>query len=128
MSEKTPASEETLDGILHQPIRTRIVAYLVARGETTFMDLKRTLEISDGNLDSHLKKLIAVDYITTRKDTGNRRQQTLYLLTETGRAAFCAYLDSLQKLFGVPLKEENRAKEVTPDVIPHDDKLGWQSS
>ena len=128
MSEKTPVSEETLDATLHQPIRTRIVAYLAGRGETTFMDLKRALEISDGNLDSHLKKLLTAEYITTRKDTGKARQQTLYLLTESGRAAFCAYLDSLQKLLGVRLKGEKSAGETADRGALGDDKLGWHSS
>lgn len=126
MNENTSKSGCILDATLHQPIRTQIIAYLAGREEATFMELKRVLEISDGNLESHLKKLIAADYIITRKDTGSRRQQTLYLLTETGRAALSAYLGSLQKLLGVRLKEENAAGAPSLDAVLQGGKMGCQ--
>ncbi len=126
MKKDTSASEYTLDAILHQPIRTRIVAYLAGREEATFMELKRVLEISDGNLESHLKKLISSDYIFTRKDTAKRRQQTLYLLTETGRAALSTYLVSLQKLLGVRLTEEKKDSDPVLGGVFHNAELGWK--
>lgn len=90
-----------LDTILHQPVRTRIAAFLVARGEATFSELKRELEMTDGNLDAHLKKLIAAHYLKARKQSGARgggRAQTLYSLTAQGEAAFEQYLEALKRL------------------------------
>jgi predicted ArsR family transcriptional regulator len=127
VNDKNRESLVVLDAILHQPIRTRIVAYLVSRGETTFMELKRVLEISDGNLESHLKKLISADYIITRKEGDNRRPQTLYTLTNIGHAAFSAYLTSLQNLLGVSLQEEENGCAMTPKGIIKGVKLGWDS-
>ncbi len=101
-----------LDILLHQPLRTQLVAFLAGADEVTFSDLKRQLEISDGNLDSHLKKLIAADYIMTRKETGNGRQQSYYALTPTGLDALRSYVTALQKLLlldKVPAKRKRPA-------------------
>ena len=45
---------EALDPLLHQPLRTQLAAFLAGAGEATFAELKRQLDVSDGNLDSHL--------------------------------------------------------------------------
>ena len=87
-----------LDPILHQPVRTRITAYLSTRGETTFTELKSALGITDGNLEAHLKKLTAAKYIRSRRENRDRRPQTLYFLTEPGRIAFENYVEILQGL------------------------------
>ncbi|MFA6921030.1 MAG: transcriptional regulator [Gallionella sp.] len=89
---------EPLDPLLHQPLRTQLAAYLAGAGEATFSELKRKLDVSDGNLDSHLKKLIAADYVNVRKDDSAVRTQTCYALTDAGRAALHDYILSLQKL------------------------------
>lgn len=83
---------------MHQPVRTHIVAYLVGRGGATFTELKRVLQVSDGNLESHLKKLHAAGYIRSSKDDSQARQQTLYRLTGPGHAALRAYAKKLQGL------------------------------
>jgi len=88
---------EILDPLLHQPLRTQLAAFMAGAGEATFTELKRQLDVSDGNLDSHLKKLIAADYVSIRKDNSAARTQTCYTLTETGRAALQSYIVALQK-------------------------------
>jgi DNA-binding MarR family transcriptional regulator len=91
---------DTLDPLLHQPLRTQIAAYLVGRGEATFSELKRVLQCTDGNLDAHLKKLVAADYVAPeRSSQEGARAHTTYSLTPAGRAAFSSYLLHLQKLF-----------------------------
>lgn len=126
MNGTIPATICSLDAVLHQPVRTQIVAYLAGRKEATFTELKRVLQMSDGNLESHLKKLITAEYIATRKDTSGNRQQTLYLLTETGQAALHSYLGALQKLLGVPLQDKDGAGESALAGVLHGGKLGWQ--
>lgn len=101
MASSSAASDGGLDAVLHQPIRTQIVAYLVGRGEATFMELKQVLKVSDGNLDSHLKKLLAAKYITTRKDDSAVRTQTVYSLTKHGESALRRYVASLQQMLGL---------------------------
>jgi DNA-binding MarR family transcriptional regulator len=89
---------DILDPLLHQPLRTQLAAFLAGAGEVTFTELKRQLDVSDGNLDSHLKKLIAADYVKVRKDDSGGRTQTCYALSDTGRAALQGYIQALQQL------------------------------
>jgi DNA-binding MarR family transcriptional regulator len=89
---------EQLDPLLHQPLRTQLAAFLAGAGEATFAELKRQLDVSDGNLDSHLKKLIAADYVAVRKDASAVRIQTCYTLTKAGKTALKNYIMALQKL------------------------------
>lgn len=87
-----------LDPILHQPARTRIAAYLATRGEATFSEVKQALDITDGNLEAHIKKLAGAKYLKTRKDSGATRVQTIYALTPAGKNALHSYIDALQRL------------------------------
>ena len=92
-------SSPDLNIVLHQPVRTRIVAYIVARGEATFNELKEALEITDGNLDSHMKKLVGAKYIAVKKITPKKgKPVTLYYMTELGRLEFENYIETLKCL------------------------------
>lgn len=98
--------EPELNRILHQPVRTRIVAYLAARGCVTFTDLKNALDITDGNLEAHLKKLLAENYVLVKKENEvGSRPQSLYYLSEIGLAAFKEYVHNLQAILN--LKESS---------------------
>lgn len=103
---------EMLDPLLHQPLRTQLAAYLAGAGEATFSELKRQLDVSDGNLDSHLKKLIAADYVNLRKDDSSSRTQTCYALTDTGRAALQNYIQALQKLLSLNTASTTKQHEI----------------
>ena len=90
-----------LDVVLHQPLRTRIVAYLSTRGEATFTELKQLLDVTDGNLEAHIKKLRAAEYVITHKVKGEGRPQTFYRLTASGKDAFKQYVNQLQNLLNI---------------------------
>lgn len=92
---------ETLDPILHQPLRTQIAAFLAGAVEVTFTDLKRQLEVSDGNLDSHLKKMIAADYVTVRKESSGGRAQSYFSLSTKGQRALRKYVAALQHILAL---------------------------
>lgn len=85
-----------LDPILHQPVRTRIAAYLAARGSATFTELKKELDVTDGNLEAHMKKLTAAKYIAADRTKRQARPQTIYRLSKAGTKAFQIYVDALQ--------------------------------
>jgi len=90
---------EQLDPILHQPVRTRLMAFLTARGEATFKELRDLLQVTDGNLDAHVRKLTAAGFVSSRKDKlSSKRVQTFYSLTVEGSKAFSSYVTALQKL------------------------------
>lgn len=97
---RAPVNPE-LDPVLHQPVRTRIVAFLAARGAATFTELKGALEMTDGNLEAHLKKLDAASYVVARRHSGEGRPQTVYSLSRKGEAAFRRYVTVLQVLLSL---------------------------
>ncbi len=121
MTTSTSPSKTGLDAVLHQPIRTQIVAYLVGRREATFTEFKQVLQVSDGNLESHLKKLLAAKYIATRKDDRGTRTQTVYSLTKSGEAALRQYIANLQRMLGFDAR--NRASGFA-SALPRG-KLAW---
>jgi predicted ArsR family transcriptional regulator len=90
-----------LNPILHQPVRTRMVAFLAGRDEATFTELKKAIGITDGNLDAHMKKLFGVGYVASRRETDAGRPQTFYTLTADGTKAFRQYVKELQTLLGL---------------------------
>jgi len=95
---------DALDRVLHQPIRTRIAAFLAARGEATFSELKQTLKLTDGNLEAHMKKLTQTGYVDVRKETDThqknspKRPLTFYSLSSHGKQALAAYVQALSDL------------------------------
>ncbi len=90
-----------IDIIIHQPVRTRIMAFLNTRGEATFSELKSELQITDGNLDAHMRKLVAAGYIESHKQSGPGRPQTTYSLSKQGATAFEDYIETLKRLFSL---------------------------
>ena len=89
-----------LDPILHQPVRTQIAAYLAGRGKASFTELKKALDVTDGNLDAHLKKMIESEYVQATKDETAGSRQTIYILSKQGMHALTGYLVQLEKLVG----------------------------
>ncbi len=87
-----------LDPVLHQQARLAIASILAARGETAFGELKEQLELSDGNLATHLKHLDEAKYLVVEKRFEGRRPLTTYELSAAGRAAFSRYLRALESI------------------------------
>jgi predicted ArsR family transcriptional regulator len=95
-----------LDPLLHQPVRTQIVAFLSGRGEATFNELKRVLEITDGNLGAHLTKLTDAGLIKARETIGTTRTQSTFSLTQKGRTALTVYVRRLEHIMRFSSNEE----------------------
>ena len=90
------------DPLLHQPLRTQIAAFLAARGEATFSELKQVLEATDGNLDAHMTKFIDAGYARSRKQAAaTGRAQTVFSLTPAGRKALASYIGQLHALMAM---------------------------
>jgi len=88
-----------LDKTIHEKGRLGIMTLLASRVEPwSFQDLKAELEMSDGNLITHLRTLAAAEYVDAVKLTGEGRPQTLYSLTGKGRRAFEDYLAILEAI------------------------------
>ena len=71
---------------------------LAVNTSLTFNDLKILLEITDGNLSVHARKLEEAGYVTCTKSFVNRVPKTEYSLTDAGRRALEHYLDQMEVL------------------------------
>lgn len=78
--------------------RLGIMSVLAVNDWVEYNTLKELLDLTDGNLASHIKPLEANGYITVRKQFIGKKPQTTYGLTEAGKAAFKAHLDALETL------------------------------
>jgi predicted ArsR family transcriptional regulator len=88
-----------LDKIIHEKGRLSIMTLLASRAEPwAFQDLKSQLDMSDGNLITHLRSLDSAGYIEAHKLTGDGRPQTNYRLSSAGKSAFTGYLTILEKI------------------------------
>jgi len=89
---------EHFDKAFENRIRLQIMSVLVANENYDFNSLKELLNVTDGNLASHLKALEKENYINVYKSFLGRKPNTTYSASETGRAAFIRHLQSLENL------------------------------
>ncbi|MGH3445894.1 MAG: transcriptional regulator [Nocardioidaceae bacterium] len=97
MSDAGPA----LDPVIHTPARLRIVATLatLADGDAlSFTRLQHLLELTAGNLITHLRRLEDAGYVASVKARDEDGARTSVHLTHAGRAAFEKYSASLRRL------------------------------
>jgi DNA-binding MarR family transcriptional regulator len=79
-------------------IRLGIMSVLLVSDWVDFSTLRDTLDVTDGNLASHIAALEKEDYIEVRKQFVGKKPQTTYRVTQLGRQAFKAHLDALEEL------------------------------
>ena len=87
-----------LDRLIHERVRLGIVSALAVNGSVTFPDLKGLLNITDGNLSAHARKLEEAGYIACHKSFEGRVPKTEYALTPLGRRELQAYLDHMETI------------------------------
>ena len=87
-----------MDDLLLSKIRLSIVAELLPNEWVPFSALQRAVNTTNGNLGAHLGKLIDAGYVREEKTFVDRRPQSRYSLTGTGREAFTAHVKSLEQL------------------------------
>ena len=87
-----------LNKAFHQKARLGIMSILMTSGEAEFNYLKEKLNLTDGNLSSHLRLLENEKYIKIKKQFVKKKPRTLCQITEKGRQAFREYLDNLEKI------------------------------
>ncbi len=78
--------------------RLGIMSVLAVNDWVEYSTLKELLQLTDGNLASHIKPLEAAEYVMVRKQFVGRKPQTTYGITELGKTAFRAHLDALEIL------------------------------
>lgn len=92
-----------LDPVIHAAARLRITAALATlhRDESiTFPRLQELLEMTAGNLSTHVRKLEEAGYVAVEKTHRGRTPTTYLSLTKRGRRAFEDYVETLRSVLG----------------------------
>ncbi len=90
-----------LNETIHQPVRLRIMAALVALNagdEVDFSYLRGLLGVTDGNLGAHLHKLEEAGYIAVNKTFVERKPRTYVSATAEGRKVFNDHVAALESI------------------------------
>lgn len=86
------------DKIVHQSTRLQILSYLYKVKQDSFNALKDELELTEGNLSSHLQKLEDAGYVETKKEFVERKPKTTYEITKEGEEALEDHVNKLEKV------------------------------
>jgi DNA-binding MarR family transcriptional regulator len=87
---------DNLDKVLEHRVRLQIMSVLVTNEAFDFNALKEMLNVTDGNLASHIKALEKEKYLSVNKSFVDRKPNTKYKITEKGRNSFRKHLDALE--------------------------------
>ena len=79
-------------------VRLGIMSVLMVNETVDFNTLKELLNLSDGNLASHIKSLEELNYIVVSKQFVGKKPNTTYSASKEGSKAFHAHLKSLENL------------------------------
>jgi len=89
---------QSLNKVFESRIRLGAMSILMVNEWVEYKLLKQMLEVTDGNLASHISALEKNEYIEVRKQFIGKRPNTTYKATKAGRKAFNAHLDALENL------------------------------
>lgn len=79
-------------------VRLGIMSALIVNDHMDFISLKELLDVTDGNLASHLKTLEKYKFIGFKKEFLNRKPNTKYYATEAGKKAFTLHIQAIEQL------------------------------
>lgn len=88
----------SLNKVFESRVRLGIMSALMVNSSLDFNTIKSILEITDGNLASHLKALEKPFYIQVKKAFIGRKPNTSYMVSDEGRIAFQKHLNALEQL------------------------------
>ncbi len=89
---------ENLNKVFDSRIRLGIMSALMVNAEVNFNELKELIDVTDGNLASHLKTLEENGFLKVQKGFIGRKTNTTYSVTKAGEKAFKQHLDGLEQM------------------------------
>ena len=89
---------QQLDKAFENKIRLGVMSALMVNSHVSFNDLKELLNVTDGNLASHLKYLEKENYVSVKKSFIERKPNTIYQITDAGKMAFEKHLNILEQI------------------------------
>ena len=87
-----------LDRVIHEKGRLAIMSMLAASPELSFTELRDALNMTDGNLTTHIRTLQEAGYVSVTKSFQNNRPLTTCSLTAAGKKAFASYINLLEEI------------------------------
>lgn len=87
-----------LDRTVHEPARLRIMMILSGIDEADFNFMLSTLEMTRGNLSSHMDRLEQAGYVNILKSFNGKIPNTAYCLTKIGKRALLKYWETLEEI------------------------------
>jgi len=90
-----------LNKVFDSRIRLGAMSTLAVNESMDFNSMKQVLDVTDGNLASHIAALEDEGYVRVRKRFVGRRPQTTYTITAAGRKAFTEHIDALEQLIRI---------------------------
>ncbi len=89
---------ENLNKTFDSRVRLGIMSTLMVNDAINFNDLKQLIDVTDGNLASHIKSLEESAYIKVNKGFIGKKTNTTYAVTKLGEKAFQQHLSALEKM------------------------------
>lgn len=89
---------DQLNKAFENRIRLGIMSSLMVNDTVNFLTLKELMDVTDGNLASHLSALEKEDYIAVKKEFVGKKTRTSYVATNLGNKEFHAHINALEKL------------------------------
>lgn len=89
---------ENLNKIFDSRIRLGIMSAVMVNEAVNFNELKELINVTDGNLASHLKTLEENGFVKVKKGFIGRKTNTTYSVTKAGEKAFKSHLEALEQM------------------------------
>lgn len=89
---------EPLDPIIHQVVRLRVMALLSRNRTAPFVWVRDSLDLTDGNLGSHVARLVEAGYAASGRELTRSGFQVWLRITPKGDEAYRTYLAELRSL------------------------------
>ena len=87
-----------LDRVIHEKGRLAIMSMLAASPELSFTEMRDALNMTDGNITTHIRTLQEAGYLSVTKSFRNNRPLTTCALTAAGKKAFANYINLLEEI------------------------------
>ena len=87
-----------LDRVIHEKGRLALMSLLAASPELSFTEMRDTLQMTDGNITTHLRTLQEAGYVALTKSFQGSRSLTTCSLTTAGKKAFTNYISLLEQI------------------------------
>jgi DNA-binding transcriptional ArsR family regulator len=89
---------DRLNKAFENRIRLGIMSALMVNASVDFLALKELLDVTDGNLASHITALEKLEYIAVKKEFVGKKTKTTYMATKLGRIEFNHHLKALEDM------------------------------